>query len=318
MKVLVAEDTKSNLMFLKACIEKAGFDVITASDGIEAIEQFDKHNPDLILLDVIMPGLDGIEAAKKIRERTVANKGHWVPIIFISAMDSDHDVVRGLEIGGDDYICKPVSQAVLNAKLHAMRRIYEIQRELDAANKQLKLFAEYDVLTGLANRRKFNDQLEREWKRSARTAKPLCLCICDVDYFKQYNDHYGHQGGDDALCAIADSLFKTIRRPGDLVTRYGGEEFAIIMPETDINGAMIIIEKARIHIEELNILHAGSAISKFLTVSAGISSALPRRDDHDQGIKTMIRQADEALYTAKAQGRNSVVIEATSLEVTAG
>lgn len=306
MKVLVAEDSQSNLLFLKACIEEAGFEVVTAGNGEEAVSMFDQHQPDLVLLDVVMPEIDGIAAAKIIRERTV-RQDQWVPIIFISGLDGDEDVVKGLEIGGDDYITKPVSQIVLNAKLHAMRRIYEMQRQLDKANKQLKRLSEYDALTGLANRRKFDDTLQREWKRASRTGGSLAFCMCDVDFFKQYNDTYGHQVGDDALCYVAKALEETIRRPGDLVARYGGEEFAVILPETDLQGALVILEKARKAVEEKSIPHSKSSVSEFLTISAGIAIIEPTKANIETGTLELIRTADEALYQAKKKGRNCIV-----------
>ncbi len=305
MKILVAEDTKSNLAYLEACILEAGFDVITATNGKEAVEAFDKHHPDLVLLDVIMPELDGIAAAKLIRERTKSSN-NWIPIIFISALSEDVTVVKGLEVGGDDYICKPVSQVVLNAKLHAMRRIYKMQQQLDIANKQLKRMADYDVLTGLANRRKFNKYLESEWKRSAKKGNTLSLCICDVDFFKQYNDTYGHQAGDDALCEVANGLFNAIRRPGDLVSRFGGEEFAIILPDTDHDGAAKMIERGRVAVEGARIAHSESSVSGVLTISAGIATIEPSQLDAEAGIKSLLKSADDALYVAKSKGRNCV------------
>ena len=314
MKVLVAEDTKSNLCFIEACILEAGFEVITASDGIEALEKFEEHQPDLVLFDVIMPRMDGIEAARQIRSQT-SNHKKRIPIIFISAMNNDADVVKGLEVGGDDYICKPVSQVVLNAKLRATQRVYAMQHELDEANKKLKLIVDYDALTGLANRRKFNDQLLREWKRAHRAEQPLSLCICDVDYFKQYNDHYGHQAGDDALVAVAQCLEKSIKRPGDLVTRYGGEEFAIILPDTDMSGAMTIIERARQQLESLALEHKKSAITDVVTMSAGVTSVFACDEDVSLGIRQLLKTADNALYESKAQGRNRVTKEDFPLEV---
>ncbi|MFK8067593.1 MAG: diguanylate cyclase [Gammaproteobacteria bacterium] len=318
MKILVAEDTKSNLAYLEACIIDAGYDVVTATNGVEAVEAFDRHKPDLILLDVIMPEMSGIVAAEKIRERT-RSSNNWIPIIFISAMDDDSDVVKGLEAGRDDYICKPVSQVVLNAKLHAMQRIYKMQQQLDIANKQLKRIADYDALTGLANRRKFNKDLEAEWVRATRNGKQLSLCISDVDFFKQYNDTYGHQAGDDALCTVASALFNAIRRPGDLVCRYGGEEFAIILPDTDRNGALKMIERGRSSVEEAHVAHSGSTASSVITISAGFATVEPSQFDAEEGVKLLLKSADDALYVAKSEGRNCIrsnsenVLVATSI-----
>lgn len=306
MKVLVAEDTRSNLLFMKTCIESLGFDVCLAETGTEALTQFKKYKPDLVLLDVNMPELNGIEVAKKIRD-TERRDIHWVPIIFISAMDKDADVVKGLETGGDDYITKPVSQAVLNAKLRAMKRIYDMQLQLAAANRQLKQFADHDPLTGLANRRKFDEVLRKEWSRAMRLQSDLSLCIGDIDYFKQYNDSYGHQVGDAALMRVANILNRVFRRPGDLVARIGGEEFAIVMPETDHAGAMMMLERARQAMLEEAIPHQHSQVAACLTISMGLTTARVSRDMPVSAISDLIKQADNALYQAKAGGRNQAV-----------
>lgn len=314
MKVLVAEDTKSNLQFLKTCITSAGFDVVTARDGEEALKIFKQHRPDLILLDVIMQRLSGIEVAKRIRESD-RNQRRWIPIIFISAMEEDEDVVKGLEVGGDDYIKKPVSQVVLNAKLRATKRIYDMQSELESANKELRRLTDFDALTGIANRRKLDEQLRKEWSRSVRTSTSLSVSLCDVDYFKKYNDRYGHQAGDRALCEVANALGHAIRRPGDLLARYGGEEFAFILPETDASGALTMLERAREEVIAKKIKHEGSKINDYISISAGVASIRPtKQDDLETGIRQLLKKADIALYEAKAKGRNCVVESTSEME----
>lgn len=303
MKVLLAEDSRTTRAFLQLSIQSAGHVVITAEDGQEALDLLTRHEFDLILLDVIMPKLNGIEAAQRIREYC-DRRDIWIPIVFLTAMSKDDDIVRGIEAGGDDYLVKPVSEAVLNAKLKAMQRIAKMREELAAANAKLRQLSEIDGLTGIANRRRFDFVYLREYRHACRDQQPLSLLLSDIDQFKPYNDRYGHQAGDQCLKQVAKTLEHSIR-PGDLVARYGGEEFAVILPDTTAASAMAIGERLRHAVEALSLPHADTN-NGLVTLSIGAATLdgdYPKTLAHPGNL---IELADRALYAAKHHGRNRV------------
>ena len=220
MKVLVVDDMRSELMAIGGYIKSASHEVITATNGAQALQLFETEHPDLVLLDVVMSGMDGYELARRIR---ALSETEWIPIIFLSGRISDADIARGIEVGGDDYLTKPVSRIVLMAKFQAMERIVamrqrlvDVTAKLELANRELQLLANQDGLTGIANRRHFDTYLIREWERAIRIGNPLSLLIADVDYFKAYNDHYGHQHGDECLKKIAQVFYSSVRKSIDL------------------------------------------------------------------------------------------------------
>ncbi|MBE0439717.1 MAG: diguanylate cyclase [Gammaproteobacteria bacterium] len=306
MKVLLAEDSRSNQMLIKACIEDAGHEVVTANNGQEAIDAFIDDRPDLVLLDVVMPVKDGIETAREIKQLTEQDND-WIPIVFLSAMADAKDIEKAIDAGGDDYLVKPIDAIVLNAKLRAMKRIAKMRHQLHKANLELKLMASRDGLTGLANRRHFDEMLIKELKRSARLKTPLSLILCDIDFFKLFNDNYGHQGGDDCLKAVAKKMQETVKRPGDVLARYGGEEFAVILPETDLAGATHIAKQLKAAIEQLAMPHAYSSVADYVTLSLGVACVDTVDTNFIEIIRTLIERADKGLYQAKTQGRNQVV-----------
>ena len=308
MKALVVEDTLTSLTAVSFQLERMGMTPIPARDGASGLEAFEAHKPDLVLLDIILPGMDGYEVARRIRAKESA--GEWTPIIFLTARATDQDLERGIAAGGDDYLTKPVSEIVLRAKLRAMQRIMQMRysllvltRRLDAANQELRRLSAVDGLTGIANRRHFDDTLAREWRRCVRLGQSLAVCLCDVDFFKQYNDAYGHQAGDERLKTVAQLLSSQIRRPGDLVARYGGEEFGVILPETNDRGAVLLGEKMRRAVEEERIPHTGSSAGSVLTLSVGVAAMKPTREAKPSDL---LYAADLALYAAKGQGRNRI------------
>ncbi len=308
MKVLLAEDSKTNQILIRAYIEEAGHEIVIVSNGQQAVEQFQNERPDLVLMDIIMPVKDGIEAATEIRA-LCEQDGDWVPIVFLSAMTQSKDIVHAIDAGGDDYLTKPVEAVVLNAKLRAMERIADMRQQLKQANRELLRMTVRDGLTGIANRRHFDEVISREAKRAIRTGSSLSLVMCDIDYFKPYNDNYGHQSGDDCLKYVARTMAKVSKRPGDLVARYGGEEFAIILPETELSGGLAIAENIRSAIDNLNLSHNYSLASDHITLSAGVGTISPvNGDDVAKLVKTLIKEADQGLYLAKQQGRNQVSI----------
>jgi diguanylate cyclase (GGDEF)-like protein len=307
LKILIVEDARATLLVISNYIRNFGGHPIPVATGELALEAFSREQPDLVLLDVVLPDIDGFEIARRIR--SMEKPGAWTPIIFLSARNADQDIERGISAGGDDYLCKPVSEAVLSAKIRAMQRITQMRtslvvlaRELDSANQELKRLSASDGLTGIANRRFFDDYLSREWRRARRDNVSIALLMCDVDNFKAYNDTYGHQAGDDCLRQIAQTLTRMMERASDVVTRYGGEEFAIILPDTPLEGAAIVGEKIRLAIEALSLPHAGSPLA-FVSLSVGVAAITPTPQEV---LQMLIKSADRALYRAKSLGRNQV------------
>jgi diguanylate cyclase (GGDEF)-like protein len=271
-----------------------------------------------------MPEINGYEVCRQLKaQEETAN----IPIIFISALDQTIDKIKAFEIGGVDYITKPFHELEVFARVKNQLILYQqhqrlieqnqqlqqeikkrqrIEEALLAANEQLQLFALLDGLTGVANRRKFDDYLNLEWQRLARENLPLSLLLCDVDFFKNYNDTYGHLTGDHCLQKIAKTLKLSIKRPTDLLARYGGEEFAVILSNTDFHGAVYLAEQIRQEVYNLKIIHAQSLVDKFVTLSIGVATVFP---DLENSPNTLIETVDKALYAAKAQGRNCIVGE---------
>ena len=309
MKILVVDDSPTIRAALKGLLERMGHTVVEANDGKEALQMYRQDRPGLVLIDVVMPIMDGYESARHMRE-TKADE--WVPIIFLSSKEADQDLDRAIEAGGDDYLVKPVSFVVLNAKIRALQRLesmrtkqLEMSRDLASANRELEKLSRQDGLTGIANRRYFDSYLVTEVRRGARERQPLSLILSDVDHFKAFNDCYGHQAGDDCLRRVAAALSSAGRRPADLAARYGGEEFAMVLPGTVLEGAIDVAQAVSRVIEGLGIPHARSAVNPKVTLSQGIVSLTPEKETSTEDL---IQRADQALYLAKQQGRNRYVV----------
>lgn len=305
MKILLVDDTKTDRLVLTAYLEKLSHEVVHAENGHEAIDLFKSEKPDLVLMDVIMPEMDGHEAARAIRK----DERVWAPIIFLSGRIATDDIVAGIEAGGDDYLTKPVDYRILEAKMTAMQRIAEMRHrlldvstELESANAELKKLVNIDGLTGLANRRYLDNYLGVEIARAMRNGQQLAVVLCDVDFFKKYNDSFGHLKGDDCLKEVAKAMETACKRTTDLVARYGGEEFAVILPDTSQDNAAMVAEGMRLAVEGLAMEHPESDLKK-VTVSSGVFSCVP--EDKAQA-ELMLQKADEALYVAKQSGRNQV------------
>ncbi len=309
MNILVVDDSRTIRAGMIQLIKRMGHTVVEAENGQQAVELYQTARPDLVMIDVSMPIMDGYEAARAIRK---LNPDDWTPIIFLSSMEADQDLDRAIEAGGDDYLVKPVSFVVLNAKIRALsrleamrRRSLELSSQLAKANGELEKLSRLDGLTGINNRRAFDNCLQMELQRAARTGEPLSLILADIDFFKAFNDAYGHQGGDDCLRQIAQALSQSTRRPGDVVARYGGEEFAIVLPDTPADGAMLVALKAKELVEKFAIPHAFSGTGLIVTLSLGIVTGIV---DQVTTAEQIIGRADHALYEAKHQGRNRIVV----------
>lgn len=302
MRVLVADDSPTSRRVLQLHIEKMGHEVIPATDGDEALKVFLEQRPDLVLLDVVMPGRSGFDIARDMRNE---RPDDWIPIIFLSGNVKDQDIADGIDAGGDDYLTKPANPVVLRAKMLAMQRISNMRHQLAEANRQLVHQSNHDALTQLANRRALDDYLAKQWASAVRHgSRPLSLVMLDVDYFKDYNDHYGHQAGDECLAAISQVLRKNLLRVEDMAARFGGEEFMIVLPETPLEGAVKVGERLRREVRDLGISHRYSRLDyKFITVSVGVASTIPRAS---LKLKQLIKMADHALYDAKGAGRDCV------------
>ncbi len=309
LKVLVVEDSKVAMRSLCNYLVRMGIEnPLKAGSGQAALDIFNEQRPDIVLLDAMLPDIDGFVVAQKIRE--MEKEDEWTAIIFLTVLDKDNDMARGIEAGGDDYLKKPVSETVLKAKMLAMSRMVEAHRsmarttqELNETNRKLQRLSTTDKLTGIANRHMFDELLKREWRRCERMKQPISLIMIDADYFKQYNDTYGHQAGDACLKAIAKQVARAAPRATDLAARYGGEEFVLVLGETTADGATWVANNIRQHVSDLMMPHAASSFGH-VTVSCGLASMKPHEG---RRLQDLVFAADEALYGAKAQGRNRVV-----------
>lgn len=304
--ILIVDDNPTNLSVLSHALKDAGFKSRVAMDGESAIEQAIEDPPELILLDIQMPGIDGFETCARLKADPLTQE---IPIVFITASADITHKVKGLSVGAVDYITKPFQheEVIARVKVHLTlrfltRKVQEQALSLQKANQELDRLAHLDGLTEVANRRRFDDYLEREWKRQAREQQHLSLILCDIDYFKPYNDHYGHQAGDLCLKQVAQTIKATLHRPSDLVARYGGEEFAIILPNTPSDGAFHIAESIRSNVKRLEIVHRKSQVSSYVTLSLGVSSQIPAPKSSQNSLITL---ADKALYLAKEKGRDA-------------
>ena len=292
-KVLVADDDAINRMVLGELL-KPEYTVILAKNGAQTLERAARHAPDLILLDVMMPDMDGYETLRRLREDP--QTAH-IAVIFISGLDRPEDEANGLRMGVADYIAKPFNATVVMARVALHLQVVRQRRMLER-------LAHVDGLTELANRRRFDEVYESEWLRASRSKRPLSLALLDIDGFKLYNDHYGHPAGDRALRAVARSASNGMRRPGDLAARYGGEELVLLMPDTDAAQAQQVVCAICDDIAQLKIEHAASTVAPTLTVSVGGATLV---DHGAESASAMFEAADEHLYRAKQTGRNRVV-----------
>jgi len=309
-KILIIDDTPANIQILNAIL-KDQYQIFFATHGKVGLEIARREQPDLILLDIMMPGMSGYEVCSQLKN---SGKTHNIPIIFITAMVNPEEEARGLEAGAIDYLIKPVSPPIVRMRirnhleLKRQRDMLEhLSQELADKNSILESLAREDGLTGVANRRQFDEILDAEIRRSGRTGQPLSLVLCDIDFFKSYNDCYGHLAGDDCLRSIGILLKKVFRRVGDLVARYGGEEFAVILPNTEADQAAELAEALRQEMQAAGLPHKSSSIADSVTISIGVVTA-SCTDEH--GPEWFIGMADNAMYESKENGRNRVTVVA--------
>lgn len=294
-------------MVTRARLESFGHEVVHAIDGATAIDCFQKDRFDLILMDIEMPGMNGFETTTRIR----ALEGHepwaWTPIIFVTATDTDTNLITAIEAGGDDFISKTVPEGVLQAKMKAMSRIASLRTRLAKANDKLLDQANRDGLTGLFNRRAMDQQVDMHWERATSSGGSFGLLMIDVDNFKKYNDHYGHQSGDECLRAVATCLENTVdavnaakMAPGAFAARYGGEEFAVVIPDARQGIPAEIADRLVKGIAALAIPHEKNADYGVVTISVGAVCA----QEASGSVAQHFRFADSLLYKAKEGGRN--------------
>ncbi|HSH45516.1 MAG TPA: diguanylate cyclase [Longimicrobiales bacterium] len=298
-RILVVDDNPDNLEIISARLKFRGYDVCVADRGDKAIKLVTSDHPDLILLDIMMPDMDGYEVARRIRDR---DDLPYIPIIVVTARDSTEDKVTGLDAGADDYLTKPINFPELEARVRSMLRIKRLQDQLEETNRELEKLSISDGLTGLFNHRHMHELLQEEFERSSRTGEPLTVAMFDLDRFKQVNDTHGHQAGDKVLQELADILRETAREI-DKLGRYGGEEFMVILPDSDSEAGHTFAERVRANVEKQR-FEIGADQPLRMTISAGIATY---PDDAADGARRLVHYADQALYSAKNSGRNRVV-----------
>jgi two-component system, chemotaxis family, response regulator WspR len=292
------------------------------SDVAKALPSAHQVRPSVILQDLVMPEADGFTLVRFFKaDPTTAS----IPIIVLSSKEDPRDKSRAFELGAADYVVKLPDRVELVARIRAHARSYRAQIERDEAfraleavkaelevkNKELELLSASDGLTGLANRRAFDLRLDAEWRRCAREKDPLSLILIDVDFFKKYNDTYGHVLGDDCLRGVAEVLARGAKRPADFAARYGGEEFAVVLPNTTAEGACTVADDLKRLVAERAMPHAGSTAAPHVTFSMGIAGWVPT-DEHSPEV--LITTADTALYRAKQAGRNGWALAETPPE----
>jgi len=305
-RILIVDDHEDNVELLRARLESWGYATESAMDGEQALQKVEAAPPDLILLDVMMPHIDGMEVARRVKSNT---KLPFIPIIMQTALDTTEDKVEGLEAGADDYITKPIEFPELKARLRSMLRIKRLQEELEErerqlleANERLRYMSQTDGLTGLDNRRHLEQQLDAMFHHARRLNEPLSCVMCDLDRFKTVNDTYGHQAGDAVLKQFARILKNEAREKVDRVGRYGGEEFMLLLPGTVLDAAVTFAERVRKEVESRTFTFEGGAIKR--TASFGVAGwPHPKIASCD----ALVRAADDALYVAKETGRNRAI-----------
>lgn len=305
MRVLIADDDGTTRLLLKATATKLGHECLVAEDGLAAWDLLTTGGVDVLLSDWMMPGMDGPELCRRVRTEL---NGHYVYVALITALDNPEQVLEGMKAGADDYLIKPVDPFAVQTRLIAAERVTDLHRQvtdfrkkLELANLELLERSLTDGLTGLGNRRSMEEELERTHARALRTSGSYALILLDIDHFKLFNDHYGHQKGDEVLRTVAQSFAASIRA-GERCFRYGGEEFLVLLPQGTADDAAVLGQRIQDAVARLAIPHESRPSSPpLVTVSGGISAWSP---GSARSMSETLRQADIALFQAKADGRN--------------
>ena len=297
-KLLVVDDQRVNILVLYELFRDE-CEVFMAMNGEQALQICRTVLPDLVLLDVHMDGLDGHEVCRRLAESPDTRD---IPIIFVTASGAEADEVRGFELGAVDFIVKPINPVIVRARVNT-------HLTLKRQNDLLRSFALLDGLTGVANRRKFDEGLARDWRQCQREQVALSVIMIDVDHFKRYNDRYGHLRGDAALQAVASTLSGVMFRPYDLLARFGGEEFACVLPNTGLMEAVQVAERMQASVRALQLEHLDSKVGQLLTISLGVAAVIPTADS---SAESLVEEADRQLYQAKQAGRARVHFESDS------
>ncbi|WP_414543040.1 diguanylate cyclase domain-containing protein [Nostoc sp. CCY0012] len=324
--ILVADDDKTIRVLLREAMEQEGYRVVEVTDGKQCLDAYETVKPDIVLLDAMMPVMDGFTCCRQLlqiaknnlisalanldTESAVGNtmiSKIWerTPILMITSLDDEESVDRAFDAGATDYLTKPIHWAVLRQRLRRLLQQAQVYKQLEAANLALQHLANVDGLTGLANRRRFDDYLNTQWINLVQKQSPLSLILCDIDFFKLYNDYYGHPAGDVCIREVGTVLSQKAQRNQDLVARYGGEEFAVIMPNTHAFGAFHVAKEIQAGVRELQISHHQSAVSEYITLSMGVTTIIPTWETSPGDL---ILAADKALYQAKEQGRDRIML----------
>ncbi|MGP4844826.1 diguanylate cyclase domain-containing protein [Marinobacter sp. 1Y8] len=292
--ILIVDDSVASIEILSALLKDLG-DIIVATNGADAVRLAEEHQPDLILLDQEMPGMDGYETCRALKAN---DETRHCAVMFVTAHAGENLEVSAFAAGAVDFIAKPFNAPVVIARVNTH---LALKRKTDA----LQQLADVDGLTGIYNRRYLDIQLATEIRRHHRQGQPLGFAMVDIDYFKAYNDGYGHLAGDDCLRSFARNLSGTLRRPGELMARYGGEEFAIVVPNLSVDGGEVFAQWLCQEVRNLALPHAFSKIDDYLTVSVGLAVGVPPRG---MASRELTAVADAALYQAKRNGRNTSVV----------
>ncbi len=312
--VFLVDDQAMIAEAVRRALTEEDLDFHYCQDPTEAIKMAEELEPTIILQDLVMPEIDGLTMVKFYRANPILSQ---VPIIVLSTKEEPEIKSKAFEFGANDYLVKLPDSIELIARIRyhsqayislmerdaAFRALEKSQQELAEANKILERLSSLDGLTEIPNRRRFDEALKQEWKRSMRHSTAISLIMLDIDFFKLYNDSYGHQGGDDCLKRVAKCLESAARRETDIVARYGGEEFGVILPETGTKGALEVAEALRARVEEENIPHKSSKVTDHVTISVGVATWLPEKGTEPE---VLLAAADEALYESKEKGRNQV------------
>lgn len=335
--ILIADDDKVMRLLLREAMEQQGYQVTEVSNGQQCLDAYTSLKPDLILLDAVMPVMDGFTCCKQLIQiarnnlalaltsfdtDTEFSSGNSIisklwdhtPILMITSLNDPDSVNRAFEAGASDYVTKPIHWAVFRQRVRRLLQQAQLYKQLEAANQALLELATLDGLTGVANRRRFDHYLNTKWLSIAQeqtsfegvASIPLSLILCDIDFFKLYNDEYGHPSGDICLQKVATVLSHTVRTNQDLVARYGGEEFAVILPNTHASVAVHVAAAMQAGVRELQIIHSKSVVSDYVTLSMGVATTIP---SFECSQTTLLLAADKALYQAKAEGRNRIILK---------